>query len=150
MQNFKVAIASWGPYPHGSVIADYFIRAKGVEPAALVERGVVVPTADRVNRDFVPPRAPAPATDVNADAFRELNELRKENAVLRETTALAEGRAAGAEAKVRRFEAVLAEQTDHIEQLKSANKDHQDQIEKLEAEKAALEEQLTAPALAAA
>lgn len=144
-QNYEVMVASFRPYVHGNVIPEYAAGPTAEARERRVKAGVLSPTNRPVNCPLVAPPA-APARDVTADVLADLDAARKRAEQAEEAARLWEGRAAEFGRKVSHLEAALAKQVQEIAHLTEACESHQAAREKAEAERAALEEQLTAPA----
>lgn len=145
VQNYRVNVSLYGPYPGGSVLPEYVARAAGPIEEQIAQ-GIIEPTSAAVNVELMPMTPKPPAQAAPDLIIEKLNAARKESASLREDLEAALGRAQHAEGQCAALEAELARYVEVNTHLSKAAEDHQAKIDELEAELAKVRGPKPAPA----
>lgn len=156
MRNLRVAVALYGPYPHGSVIPAAVPLGYGTDPDDLVRIGTLEWTDARTNCPIAGPPPAGPEFDATAELVAERNDLRGRAERAERAEKLLAAQAAELEKQVAARDAALAKavaaHADEAAHLAAACDEHQAARDKLEAELAAASQLLadaTAPKPAA-
>jgi hypothetical protein len=151
VHNLRVAVALYGPYPHGAVIPAAVPLGYGTDPEALVRNGTLAWTDDRVNCAVAAPPADA-GFDAAGELLAERNGLRERADRAERAEKLLAAKAAELEKQVGARDAALAKQVaaaaDEVAHLTEACEAHQGRVGELEAELAAAKDLLAEAAKA--
>jgi hypothetical protein len=145
VQNYRVNVSLYGPYPGGSILPEYVVRAAGPIEEQIAQ-GIIEPTSAAVNVELMPMTPKPPAHAAPDVIIEKLNAARKDSASLREDLEVAVARAQHAEERRDVLEAELARYVEVNAHLSKAADDHQAKIDELEAELAKVREPKPAPA----
>ncbi len=144
-QNYVVRQGSYGAYPLGSVLPEWFI-SQGNDVAEMVRRRKIEPTAAAVNVSLAAPKQKAANSNVDRDVYEELNRLRADNVRLAEDNRRLLGLMAGADQRGAEQKAELVKLTDENSRFRVAALGHANELSDARAEldKARAEQKLAA------